>query len=78
MTAITARIPDAVMELLEDDKTTISPVEAGKLMGISDAHVRALAESGQLNFPFVKAGKWIRIPKIPFLQWLGYDVSFAK
>lgn len=72
------KVPDAVLKALESDKTTLSPVQVGKILGVSDNTIRAMAEAGQLDFPAFKNKSWLRIPKVPFLRWLGYDVEFEK
>lgn len=77
---MTVRIktPDAVVAAIESDKTTLSPVEVGKILGVTDQTIRAMANSGQLEFPTFRNKSRIRIPKIPFLRWLGYDVEIEK
>lgn len=72
------KVPDAVLKALESDKTTLSPVQVGKILGVSDNTIRAMADAGQLDFPVIRHRTWVRIPKIPFLKWLGYDVLFEK
>lgn len=72
------KVPDAVLKALESDKTTLSPVQVGKILGVSDNTIRAMAEAGQLDFPVFRHKSWLRIPKIPFLRWLGYDIGFEK
>lgn len=77
---MTVRIkaPDAVVAAIESDKTTLSPVEVGKILGVTDQTIRAMANVGQLEFPIFRNKSRIRIPKIPFLRWLGYDVEIEK
>ena len=72
------KVPDAVLKALESDKTTLSPVQVGKILGVSDNTIRAMAEAGQLDFPVFRYRSWLKIPKIPFLRWLGYDIGFEK
>ena len=75
---VKTKVPDAVLEALESDKTTLSPVQVGKILGVSDNTIRAMAEAGQLDFPVFRHKSWLRIPKVPFLRWLGYDIGFEK
>lgn len=75
---VKTKVPDAVLEALESDKTTLSPVQVGKILGVSDNTIRAMAEAGQLDFPVFRHKSWLRVPKVPFLRWLGYDVEFEK
>lgn len=72
------KVPDAVLEVLENDKTTLSPLQVGKILGVSDNTVREMANAGQLDFPTLQHRSWLKIPKIPFLRWLGYDIEFEK
>ena len=75
---IKTKVPETVMEALESDKTTLSPVQVGKILGVSDNTVRAMADAGQLDFPVFRYRSWLKIPKIPFLRWLGYDIELEK
>ena len=75
---VTTKIPESVLDALDSDKTTLSPVQVGQILGVSDQTVRAMADAGQLDFPVFRHRTWLRIPKIPFLKWLGYDVLFEK
>lgn len=75
---VNVKIPDAILDVLDDEKTTLSPLQVGKILGISDNTVRAMADAGQLGFPYLRHKSWLKIPKIPFLRWLGYDVEFEK
>ena len=75
---VKTKVPDVVLEALGSDKTTLSPVQVGKILGVSDNTIRAMAEAGQLDFPVFRHKSWLRIPKVPFLRWLCYDVELEK
>lgn len=75
---VITKIPESVLDALDSDKTTLSPVQVGQILGVSDQTVRAMADAGQLDFPVFRHRTWLRIPKIPFLKWLGYEVLFEK
>lgn len=75
---VSVELPKAVTDALESGKATLSPVQVGKILSISDATVRARAIAGMFDFPCLVSGKRVRIPTIPFLRWLGYDVQFKR
>ena len=75
---VNVKIPDAILDVLDDEKTTLSPLQDGKILGVSDNTVLAMADAGQLDFPVLRHKSWLKVPKIPFLRWLGYDIGFEK
>lgn len=68
---VNVKIPDAVLEVLENDKTTLSPLQAGKILGISDNTVRAMADAGQLGFPYLRHKTWLKYQRFLFCGGWG-------
>lgn len=62
------------IEQIQDcDKLFLTPVEVAPVLG-SDPHtVRCTARQRPelLGFPFTFSGNRMKIPRIPFLKWLG-------
>ena len=62
-----------IEQIQNSDKLFLSPVEVAPVLG-SDPHtVRCTARQRPelLGFPFTFSGNRMKIPRIPFLKWLG-------
>ena len=74
MATLNVGIPDEVQAIIDKGKPYIVPTDVAAVIHISDATVRARAKAGMLEFPCMVARTRVRIPTVPFLRWLGYDV----
>lgn len=74
MTEITVTVPSSVQELIDKPRAYLLATEVGPVLQISDPAIRAQARAGTLPFPAVVIGQRVRIPKVPFLRYLGYEV----
>ena len=58
-------------ELLESDKAFVLPADIAPVLGSKPQDIRVAARSGELNFPVTFVGNRCKIPRIPFLQYIG-------
>jgi hypothetical protein len=64
---------DAINELLNSTEATITPTQAAKVMRCSPYRFNVLYKLGQLPFPAMLSGNRLKILRIPFLKYLGYE-----
>lgn len=64
-------------ELIESTDITISPSQAAPFIPCSPYNINLAARDpvyrAQLGFPVIVIGNRVRIPRIPFLRFLGLD-----
>ena len=60
-------------ELLASNKAYLTPCEVAGVLGTTDQQVRVCARQRPdlLGFPTIIMGSRVKIPRIPFLQYLG-------
>ena len=75
MQSVTVTVPEEIRAIIDKPKSYLLATDIGPVLQISDREIRAQARAGLLPFPYHCAGQRVRIPKIPFLKWLGYDVQ---
>ena len=75
MAAVNVTIPAEIQRIIDKPSAYLVATEVGPVLQLSDPAIRAQARAGMLPFPAVVVGQRVRIPKIPFLRWLGYDVK---
>lgn len=63
-----------VSEIQASNKPYLTPVEVAEVLECDPQAIRLAARDnpGQLGFPVVRVGKRTKIPRIPFLRFLGY------
>lgn len=63
-----------VSEIRAANKPYLTPVEVAEVLECDPQAIRLAARDnpGQLGFPVVRVGKRTKIPRIPFLRFLGY------
>ena len=64
---------DAIARLRESTKGCITPTEAAKVLQCAPYALNLKAKEGQLPFPAFFVGNRLRIPRIPFLRYIGYE-----
>ena len=64
---------DAINELLNSTAVTITPAQAAKVLRCSPYRFNVLYKLGQLPFPAMLSGNRLKILRIPFLKYLGYE-----
>lgn len=62
-----------IEELKRSDKVCITPVEAAKHLNCNDQVLRVTAKQRpeMVGFPFTFVGNRMKIPRVPFLRFLG-------
>lgn len=63
-----------IEEIKNSEKVCLSPAEAADALGCSPQAIRILARQNpeRLGFPVLVSGTRTHIPRIPFLEYLGY------
>ena len=65
-------VPDDIALLLKSDKVCISSSEAAKVLHCAPYLLNVKAKKCALPFPAFFVGNRLKIPRIPFLRYLGY------
>lgn len=64
-------------ELAKDDRLTLTPDEASKVLGCHPNTIRSMAQTPEgrqgLGFPVIRLGSDTKILRIPFLRYLGWE-----
>lgn len=58
-------------ELLESDQAFVLPKDIAPVMGCNPQDIRLAARAGGLGFPVTFVGNRCKIPRIPFLRYIG-------
>ncbi len=63
-----------LQEIQASDKPILRPVDIAPILQCDPQYIRDIARSNPvtLGFPVLVMGKRVKIPRIPFLQFLGY------
>lgn len=66
-----------VEQMLKSNKVTLSPADVSEAIACDPRYIRAAAKTNpeSLGFPVMLIGNSTRIPRIPFLRFLGYEVK---
>lgn len=75
MDRISVAVPDEIRAIIDKPAAYLVATEVGPVLQLSDSAIRAQARAGRLPFPAVVVGQRVRIPKIPFLRWMGYEIK---
>ena len=67
-----------VAALLESKAVAISPTRAAKALKCTPYLLNILYKNGQLPFPAMMVGNRLKIIRIPFLKYLGYEKGEAQ
>lgn len=68
------KVPAVVQEIIDNPRPYLVPADVGKVLNINPDTVMAQARAGMIEFPVMISGSRVRLPKIPFLRWLGYEM----
>ena len=64
------------------DKPYLLPREVGALLNIQPYTINVAAQNpdtrAKLGFPVIITGTRVRIPRVPFLQFMGYTGEIAQ
>lgn len=63
-----------IREMQAADKPYLTPAEVAGVMECDPQAIRLAARDNpaQLGFPVIRVGKRTKIPRIPFLRYMGY------
>lgn len=59
--------------IVKSESPLITPREAAKALHVTPYKFNLQLKQGTLPFPAFKVGDRVKIPRIPFLRYLGYD-----
>ena len=65
-------MPPEVAALIRSEKTTISAAEAARVLSCAPYLLNLKCREGALPFPAFFVGNRLKIPRLPFLRYLGY------
>ena len=58
-------------DIRDSDKALLTPEDIAPVMGCHPYTICVKAKNGTLEFPYFRSGNRTKIPRIPFLIWLG-------
>lgn len=58
-------------EIINGDKHLLTPEDVAPVLGVHPYTICVKARNGTLEFPYFRSGNRTKIPRIPFLIWLG-------
>lgn len=64
-------------EIISSTELTLTPADVAGVLGVDPQAIRCEAsrEAPRLGFPICRVGNVTKIPRLPFLRWLGLEVS---
>ena len=68
---------ETLRELIALNRDYFVPAQVAEVLGMDAQAIRILGRRSpeRLPFPVIVAGSRVKIPKIPFLRYMGVDVS---
>lgn len=68
-----------IAEIQAADVPFLTPAEIAEVLGCDPHAIRLAARDNpeQLGFPVTRVGKRTKIPRIPFLRFMGYEEESA-
>lgn len=66
-----------IQEMQQSDRTFLRPADVAEVLQCDPQCIRILARTDrdQLGFPVCVVGKRTKIPRIPFLRFMGMEVT---
>lgn len=63
-------------EIKRSEKTFLTPADVAPVIGCDPQFIRIVAQSApeQLGFPVTRIGTRTKIPRVPFLRFIGMEV----
>lgn len=61
-------------EIRKSDKVFLLPKDIAPVLGSNEQSIRDSARLGELGFPVTFVGNRTKIPRIPFLKYIGEEV----
>ena len=69
---------DPIKAIVNDPRPVITPQEVADALQCNRYAINAMVKRGECPFPAFRIGSRVKIPRIPFLQYLGYLKEDAK
>lgn len=63
---------DNAKKLINDPRAVITPQDAAEILQCSRYAINLMVKSGECPFPAMMVGTRVKIPRVPFLRYLGY------
>jgi len=70
---VTPNMTPEIAALVKSEKPLISSAEAARALHVTPYIFNIQLKQGMLPFPALKVGSRVKIPRIPFLRYIGYD-----
>ena len=70
---MTPKVTPEIDAIVKSEKPIITAREAAKALHVTPYIFNLQLKQGMLPFPALKVGSRVKIPRIPFLKYLGYD-----
>lgn len=70
---VTPNMTPEIAALVKSEKPLITSVEAARALHLTPYLFNLQLKQGKLPFPAFNVGARVKIPRIPFLKYLGYD-----
>ena len=63
-----------ITEMLQSEDPFLSPADIAEVLHCDPQYIRAQAQAdpSKLGYPVIVINRRVRIPRIPFLRYLGY------
>lgn len=58
-------------EIIQSDQVFLLPKDIAPVMGSNAQDIRVAARAGKLGFPVTFVGNTCKIPRVPFLRYIG-------
>ena len=68
----------SIKALLNDSRAVITPADVSPILGCERYAVNVMVNNGECPFPAFKTGNRVKIPRIPFLKYLGYEAGVTQ
>lgn len=67
----------AIQSIIDSDKEVLTPAEIAPILGVDPHYIRVVARQRPelLKFEFFISGNRTKIPRIPFLRYIGINVD---
>lgn len=74
-----AKIGKALQEIIDMDEAYLTPAQVGKVLGCNGYNINVASKTPEgaaaLGFPVLRIGNRCKVPRIPFLAYMGVEVE---
>lgn len=61
-----------ILALIHDTRPLLTPEDVRHILHCDRYAINVMVKNGECPFPAFRTGNRVKIPRIPFLQYLGY------